>query len=133
MQNPEERAYIDKYSRGRAGISAEERSRIFKLAWDATGTAFAQRVQQYVTYYSDDPIRLTATFYLGYDKQPLFDIVDRALGKLDEFDIPAPIDPWALAPGRERVRPEGIAGAYPISSLPRPTRKPDEGKPHSAD
>lgn len=127
MENPEERVYIDKYFRGRAGVSAEERIRIFKLAWDVTGTAFAQRVQQYVTYYSGDPIRITAAFYLGYDKQPLFDIVERALGNIDEFDIPvAGEDPWAPAPGRERSRPEGVAGAYPMGSLPRPTRRSED-------
>ena len=60
FDNPEERVYIDKYMRGRPGVSAEERVRLFKLAWDVTGSAFAQRVTQYVSFYSGDPIRLTA-------------------------------------------------------------------------
>ena len=123
MESSEERPYIDKYFRGRAGVSAEERIRIFKLAWDATGSAFGQRVQQYVTYYSGDPIRLTAAFYLGYDKRALFDIVDRALGDKDQFDIVVlGEDPYAPDPTREAIRPEGIVGAYPAASLPKPTR-----------
>ena len=79
FDNPEERPYIDRYVRGRPGISAEERVRLFKLAWDVTGSGFAQRMAQYVTFYSGDPVRLTAAFYVGYDKDPLCDIVDRAL------------------------------------------------------
>lgn len=120
MLSEVERPYIDKYFRGRPGVSAEERIRIFKLAWDVTGTAFAQRVQQYVTYYSGDPIRLTASFYLRYEKQPLFDLVDRALGKIGDLDI-------APSPGIEgpvAVRPQNngsTAGAYPTGSLPKPT------------
>src|SRR5215216_4366626 len=92
FDNPEERVYIDKYTRGRPGVSAEERVRLFKLAWDVTGSAFAQRVTQYVSFYSGDPIRLTAAFYAGYDKEPLFDIVDRALGKTPDLDIPVSPD-----------------------------------------
>ncbi len=87
FDNPEERPYIDRYVRGRPGISAEERVRLFKLAWDVTGSGFAQRMAQYVTFYSGDPVRLTAAFYVGYDKDPLCDIVDRALGKTDDLDI----------------------------------------------
>jgi anthranilate 3-monooxygenase (FAD)/4-hydroxyphenylacetate 3-monooxygenase len=121
MLSEEERPYIDKYFRGRPGVSAEERIRIFKLAWDVTGTAFAQRIQQYVTYYSGDPIRLKAGFYTAYDKQPLFDIVDRALGKTDDLDIPvSPVEAAMISP-RPTVPPKGMAGQYPATSLPRPT------------
>jgi Aromatic ring hydroxylase len=67
--------------RGRAGVSAEERIALFKLAWDVTGDAFAQRMAQYVRFYSGDPIRLTAGFYSQYDKGPLFELVERALGR----------------------------------------------------
>src|SRR4051794_14221687 len=75
FDNPEEREFIDKYARARPGVSAEERVRLFKLAWDCTGSGFAQRMAQYVSFYSGDPIRLTAAFYARYEKDPLFDIV----------------------------------------------------------
>jgi hypothetical protein len=65
LENPEERPYIDKYLRGRPGISAEDRVRLFKLAWAVTGSAFAQRVTQYVTFYSGDPVRLNAASTLA--------------------------------------------------------------------
>jgi anthranilate 3-monooxygenase (FAD) / 4-hydroxyphenylacetate 3-monooxygenase len=122
LENPEERPYIDKYLRGRPGISAEERVRLFKLAWDVTGSAFAQRVTQYVTFYSGDPVRLTAGFYLGYDKEPLFEIVDRALGVRPDLDIPvSPTDPGAPVPRRPPL-PGDLTHAYPAASQPQPRR-----------
>ena len=122
--NPESRADIDRYARGRAGVSAEERVRLFKLAWDASSSSFAQRMQQYVTYYSGDPIRLTAAFYLGYDRQPLFDIVDRALGARDDADIPVSPDAPGQPPPRRTPRdPTAISAQYPTATQPRPTPK----------
>src|SRR5262249_53122816 len=108
MDSDVERPYIDKYFRGRPGVSAEERIKIFKLAWDVTGTAFGQRVQQYVTYYSGDPIRLKAAWYVGYDKQPLFDIVDRAIGNIDDMDIPVSPYDAGTPPPRRSAPPTGL-------------------------
>jgi len=117
LDNPEVRPYIDKYVRGRAGISAEERIALFKLAWDVTGESFAQRMAQYVRFYSGDPIRLTAGFYAQYDKQPLFEIVERALGRRDDQPIPiSPADPTAAVPYQPGTR--GMAGTYAATSLP---------------
>src|SRR5207302_306783 len=59
LDNPEIRPYVDKFVRGRPGVSAEERIALFKLAWDVTGESFAQRMQQYVHFYSGDPVRNT--------------------------------------------------------------------------
>jgi anthranilate 3-monooxygenase (FAD) / 4-hydroxyphenylacetate 3-monooxygenase len=117
LDNPELRPYLDRYVRGRAGVSAEERIALFKLAWDATGETFAQRMAQYVRYYSGDPIRLTAGFYTQYDKAPLFEIVERALGRLDGQPLPlSPDNPGALIPYRPATR--GMAGTYAETSLP---------------
>ena len=124
FDNPEERPYIDRYVRGKAGVSAEERVALFKLAWDVTGSAFAQRVAQYVTFYSGDPVRLTAAFFVGYDKEPLTDIVDRALGKTGDLDIPVSPD----EPGRPVARRSpatGVAAQYPEATQPRPVSRPD--------
>jgi anthranilate 3-monooxygenase (FAD) / 4-hydroxyphenylacetate 3-monooxygenase len=123
--NPESRADIDRYARGRAGVSAEERVRLFKLAWDASGSSFAQRMQQYVTYYSGDPIRLTAAFYLGYDRDPLLDVVDRALGGRDDLDIAvSPDEPGRVPPRRTPRDATAIAAQYPTATQPRPTKPP---------
>src|SRR5207244_8591200 len=122
FDSPGERPYIDRSVRGRPRISAEERVRLYKLAWDVTGSGFAQRMAQYVTFYSGDPVRLTAAFYVGYDKDPLCDIVDRALGKTGDLDIPvSPDNPGAPVP--RRTPASGVAAQYPEATQPqRPQR-----------
>jgi anthranilate 3-monooxygenase (FAD)/4-hydroxyphenylacetate 3-monooxygenase len=120
FENPEERQYIDRFVRGRRGISAEERVGLFKLAWDVTGSGFAQRMAQYVTFYSGDPVRLTAAFYVGYDKEPLTDIVNRALGKTGDLEIPiSPEEPGRPIP--RQTPASGVAAQYPEATQPRPT------------
>ena len=117
LQSPEIRPLIDRYVRGRAGVSAEERIALFKLAWDVTGEAFAQRMAQYVRFYSGDPIRLTAGFYAQYDKAPLLDLVERALGRRDGVPLPiTPAEPGSPVPYQPDTR--GMAGTYAATSLP---------------
>src|SRR5438034_7592046 len=124
LASAEVRPYIDKYVRGRAGVSAEERIALFKLAWDVTGETFGQRMQQYVRFYSGDPIRLTAGFYAQYDKAPLFEIVERALGRREGERIPvSPDDPAGAIPYQPDTR--GMAGTYATGSLP--TRQGQRG------
>ena len=121
LQNPDLRPYIDKYMRGREGWTAEERMQLFKLAWDLTGESFGQRVQQYMHFHSGDPYRNMAASYVGYDKGPLFDIVDRALGKKESLDIP--ITP-ENAGSTQVIRPEpgALQYSYPASSAPKRTK-----------
>jgi 4-hydroxyphenylacetate 3-monooxygenase oxygenase component len=69
---------IARYYKG-AGVGAEERIRLFKLAWDATGTQFGQRMLHYERYYAGDPVRLGAAYYLDHDVAPLLATVKRAL------------------------------------------------------
>ena len=69
---------IARYYRG-AGVDAEARIRIFKLAWDATGTQFGQRMLQYERYYAGDPMRVGAAYYADFDVAPLIAMVQRAL------------------------------------------------------
>lgn len=72
------RGDLDLYYRG-AGVDAERRTRIAKLAWDATGTQFGQRMLQYERYYGGDPMRNGATYYLAYNTDPLMTFVERAI------------------------------------------------------
>ncbi|HEY7665654.1 MAG TPA: 4-hydroxyphenylacetate 3-monooxygenase, oxygenase component [Xanthobacteraceae bacterium] len=71
-------ADIARYYRG-AGVDAEKRIRLYKLAWDATGTQFGQRMLQYERYYAGDPVRVGASYYLDHDVAPLLAQVERAL------------------------------------------------------
>jgi 4-hydroxyphenylacetate 3-monooxygenase oxygenase component len=69
---------IARYYRG-AGVDAEKRIQLYKLAWDVTGTQFGQRMLQYERYYAGDPVRVGASYYLDHDVEPLLAQVERAL------------------------------------------------------
>ena len=69
---------IARYYRG-AGVDADKRIQLSKLAWDATGTQFGQRMLQYERYYAGDPVRVGASYYLDHDVAPLLAQVERAL------------------------------------------------------
>jgi aromatic ring hydroxylase len=51
LADPELRPLVDHHLRGAGEVSAEERSRIFKLAWDFCGSALANRVELYERFY----------------------------------------------------------------------------------
>lgn len=78
--NPELTADMNKHYVGRSGVAADDRVRLFKLAWDLCGEAFGQRLVQYERYYSGDPIRKMAMFY-GMHKRnnPTYPMVEKAL------------------------------------------------------
>jgi 4-hydroxyphenylacetate 3-monooxygenase oxygenase component len=69
---------IAAYYRG-AGIDAETRIHLAKLAWDATGTQFGQRMLQYERYYAGDPVRVAATLYQRQNVDELMRLIGRAL------------------------------------------------------
>lgn len=69
---------IERYYRG-AAVEARRRIQLYKLAWDATGTQFGQRMLQYERYYAGDPVRVGAAMYLRHDVKPLLALVERAL------------------------------------------------------
>lgn len=50
LNDPELRPLIDRYLMG-VGVDAEQRDRIFRLAWDFTGTALGSRNEQYERFY----------------------------------------------------------------------------------
>lgn len=49
--DPQLRPLIDKYLTGAGTVGAEERARVFRLAWDFTGSALASRNEQYERFY----------------------------------------------------------------------------------
>ena len=51
MADPDLRPLIDRYLPGAKGMAAEERIRIFRLAWDFAGSALASRNEQYERFY----------------------------------------------------------------------------------
>jgi 4-hydroxyphenylacetate 3-monooxygenase/anthranilate 3-monooxygenase (FAD)/4-hydroxyphenylacetate 3-monooxygenase len=76
---------------------------------------------QYVRFYSGDPIRNKAGFYLGYPmKDALFDVVGRALGAMSDLDVPISAIDGRDQGVRRQPAPGTLSGAYPASSAPRP-------------
>ncbi len=72
-------ADVAKYYQGAEGMSAEERVRLYKLAWDLCGDSFGSRQVQYERYYAGDFYRNTAANYLNYDKSECDSLVRRAI------------------------------------------------------
>lgn len=68
------RADLDRYLQG-AQVGAEERVRIFRLAWDLTMSAFGTRQTQYERYFFGDPVRLASDLYNTYPKSTYVDRV----------------------------------------------------------
>lgn len=84
--NPELRPYIDQYYKG-TNTSAEERVKLLKMVWDATGTEFGGRNELYEINYAgnNDAIRLDALKMANNsgqaDKYKAF--VDKAMSDYD--------------------------------------------------
>jgi 4-hydroxyphenylacetate 3-monooxygenase len=51
MRDPVLKPLIDRYLRGAGEVSADERVRVFRLAWDFVGSALASRNEQYERFY----------------------------------------------------------------------------------
>ena len=59
---------LDQYLQS-ATKNAEERTKIFRLAWDATMSSFGTRQTQYERFFYGDPVRLATDLYKAYPKQ----------------------------------------------------------------
>lgn len=70
---------LDQYLQG-ATKSAEDRVKVFRLAWDLTMSSFGTRETQYERYFFGDPVRLASQFYWDYPKAPYADAAGEFLG-----------------------------------------------------
>jgi anthranilate 3-monooxygenase (FAD)/4-hydroxyphenylacetate 3-monooxygenase len=85
---PEIAADVARHFQGADGVSALERVRLFKLAWDLTGEAFGSRSLQYERYYTGDPVRLMAQVYAKHADAKMAELVARAesLAEVPQLD-----------------------------------------------
>ena len=60
-------------------MSAEERARIFRLAWDFAGTALASRNEQYERFYLGSAARNLQGAHTRFDRTRANRLVDRFL------------------------------------------------------
>ncbi len=65
LRNPATRADIDRYVQS-PGMEAVERVKLFKLVWDAVGSEFAGRHQQYEMFYAGAPFVAKGYAYRNY-------------------------------------------------------------------
>jgi 4-hydroxyphenylacetate 3-monooxygenase len=58
-----------------ANHSAEDKTKLFRLAWDLTMSPFGTRQTQYERYFFGDPARLSGALYKTYPKQEHMDMI----------------------------------------------------------
>lgn len=77
-----------------ANSDANERIKLFRLAFDASMSAFAGRQQLYERYYTGDPVRLAGMLFNLYDKKPYHERIEHILADIerrnDVWDAGAP-------------------------------------------
>ncbi|KJK20479.1 4-hydroxyphenylacetate 3-monooxygenase [Burkholderiaceae bacterium 16] len=79
FENPALASIIDKTQKSPA-CSPEERVKFFKLAWDAVGSEFASRHNQYEMFYAGAGFVTKGHAYRSYDWKKATDLVDNILG-----------------------------------------------------
>lgn len=77
LADPHLRPLIDRYMHGANGIDAETRSRLFRLAWDFTGSALASRGEQYERFYLASGARNQQLAHMIADRARADRLVDR--------------------------------------------------------
>ncbi|MGA4837352.1 4-hydroxyphenylacetate 3-hydroxylase family protein [Streptomyces sp. G45] len=88
MTHPESRADIDRYVHS-PHAEAEERVKLFKLAWDAVGSEFAGRHHQYELFYAGAPFVVKGYAYRNYGFDGPVADVDAFLSGYGLDSIPA--------------------------------------------
>ncbi|WP_338656195.1 4-hydroxyphenylacetate 3-monooxygenase, oxygenase component [Sporosarcina sp. FSL K6-1540] len=86
MSIPTEKAFqssvrkdLDQYLQAKSK-NAEDRVKIFRLAWDLTMSSFGTRETLYERFFFGDPIKLSCELYRSYDKKPYVKRVNDILG-----------------------------------------------------
>ncbi|MBB6099032.1 4-hydroxyphenylacetate 3-monooxygenase [Deinobacterium chartae] len=80
--------HIAKYLQA-GNASAEERLRLFRLAWDMTLSSFGARQNLYEKHFFGDPVRMQCALYEIYDKQPFVDRIHAFLERSAESAVAA--------------------------------------------
>lgn len=78
LLSPETAPDLQKYIRS-PGVPAEERIKLFKLAWDLVGTEFGGRHLQYEMFYAGAPFVAKGYSFRNYGYDEAVELVDRCL------------------------------------------------------
>jgi len=76
------RGDVDRYYQAKT-TDAEERIRLFKMAWDAAGSSFGGRQDLYERFFFGDPVRMASAYYAWYNKEPYKERVRELLHRKD--------------------------------------------------
>jgi 4-hydroxyphenylacetate 3-monooxygenase len=79
FENPELAALIEKTQQSPAA-TAQDKVKFYKLAWDAVGSEFASRHQQYEMFYAGASFVVKGHSFRSYDWAAATGLVDRMLG-----------------------------------------------------
>jgi anthranilate 3-monooxygenase (FAD)/4-hydroxyphenylacetate 3-monooxygenase len=74
---------VRRYFRGKAGVSAEDKAKLMKLAWEIASDDFGSRATIYEYYHSGDPVRNLAGRHLREDRKRYRDIVKSVMEDMD--------------------------------------------------
>ena len=78
LENPALRPWLDRYLPGAGEVDAEERSRLFRTAWDFAGSALGARTELYERYYLASAARTYTLAHISAQK-------DREWAQVPEF------------------------------------------------
>ncbi len=73
---------VEKYLQA-ANIGGAERVKLFRLAWDASLSAFAGRQEAYEFFFFGDPVRMSGALVNSYDRKPYMERIDQFLDRQD--------------------------------------------------
>lgn len=62
-----------------ANDNAEDRVKLFRLAWDLTMSSFGTRQTLYERFFFGDPVRISTALYNDYNKEPFVQLVKKRL------------------------------------------------------
>jgi aromatic ring hydroxylase len=79
LANSELRPFLQRYMRGR-NIGVDEKSRLFRLAWDLAADGFGMRQEIYEYWHRGDITRNKTNLYLGYDRGEIMSQIRELIG-----------------------------------------------------
>ena len=86
------RPLLDRYLPGAGGLPAEERARIFRLAWDFAGSGLGSRNEQYERFYLGSAGRNLAIAHNVPDRTRANRLVDRFIHEDLGLSAPAAVE-----------------------------------------
>ena len=69
LEHPDLRPWLERYLPGAGDIDAEERSRLFRTAWDFVGSALGARTELYERYYLASAARTYTLAHIAAQKE----------------------------------------------------------------